>query len=234
MPRYTTAERLKQIMSVKNLKQIDIIRLSKPYCEKYKVKLGRNDLSQYVSGKVSPGQNKLYVLAKSLNVSEAWLMGCDVPMERDIEKKGEFAEPNITEDYTTFPVIGEIAAGYDHIAVENWEGDTADIPNSYLLGYAKKDFFVLRVIGDSMYPLYQNGDKVLILRQNTLNESGDIGAIIYDNEIATLKKIEYVKGENWIRLVPINPTYKPELIEGTRIESCRVLGIPKLLIREID
>lgn len=30
-----------------------------------------------------------------------------------------------------------------------------------------------------MYPLYQDGDKVLILRQSTLNRSGDVGAIVY-------------------------------------------------------
>lgn len=194
-----------------------------------KVGVSEATISRWESGDIANmRRDKIVSLANALEVSPSFIMGGDEATE------SKFATPNITEDYTTFPVIGEIAAGYDHIAAEDWKGDTVDIPNSYLLGHTKKDFFVLRVIGDSMYPLYQNGDKVLILRQNTLNESGDIGAIIYDNEIATLKKIEYVKGENWIRLVPINPTYKPELIEGTRIESCRVLGIPKLLIREID
>ena len=44
--------------------------------------MNKSDISQYVSGKVEPNQDKLYVLAKALNVSEAWLMGYDVPMER--------------------------------------------------------------------------------------------------------------------------------------------------------
>ena len=84
-----------------------------------------------------------------------------------------------------------------------------------------------------MYPLYQEGDIVLILRQETLNASGDIGAILYDGELATLKKVKYVKGEDWMRLVPINPNFPPATIEGEDLERCRVLGIPKLLIREI-
>lgn len=83
MKKYTTSDRLRQIMNDRNLKQIDIINLAKPYCEKYGIKLGRNDLSQYVSGKVEPGQYKLYVLGQALNVNEAWLMGYEVPMERD-------------------------------------------------------------------------------------------------------------------------------------------------------
>lgn len=83
MKKCTTADRLKQIMSERNLKQVDILNLTKPYCEKHKVKLGRNDISQYVSGKVTPRQTKIYILAEALNVSEAWLMGFDVHPERD-------------------------------------------------------------------------------------------------------------------------------------------------------
>lgn len=145
----------------------------------------------------------------------------------------KLVSPDITNDYTTFPVIGEIAAGYDKMAIEEWAGEKIDIPNSYLKGYKKEEFFVLRVKGDSMYPLYHDGDKVLILRKATLNASGDIGAILYNDDCATLKKVEFIKGENWLRLVPINPNVPPTLIEGEQLEHCRIIGIPKLLIRDI-
>lgn len=78
-----TATRIKQIMKERNLRQVDILEKCKPFCKKYEVKLGRNDLSQYVNGKVEPGQEKLTILGMALNVSEAWLMGYDVPMERN-------------------------------------------------------------------------------------------------------------------------------------------------------
>lgn len=55
--------RLKEIMADRNLRQSDILELCKPYCQKYEVKLGRNDLSQYVSGKVEPGQKNSPSLA---------------------------------------------------------------------------------------------------------------------------------------------------------------------------
>ena len=44
--------------------------------------MNKSDISQYVSGKVEPNQDKLFVLSLALNVSEGWLMGYDVPKSR--------------------------------------------------------------------------------------------------------------------------------------------------------
>lgn len=77
-----TSTRIKQAMKASNLKQVDIVEKSKKYSDTTGVKLSKTDLSQYVNGKVKPGQKKLYVLAKILDVSEAWLLGYDVDMER--------------------------------------------------------------------------------------------------------------------------------------------------------
>lgn len=83
----TTSERLNEIMCKQNLKQVDILENAKKYCEKYNIKLTKSDLSQFVSGKVEPGQAKLFILGLTLNVSEAWLMGYDVPPERTTASK---------------------------------------------------------------------------------------------------------------------------------------------------
>ena len=66
MKKVNTSVRLKQIMSERGLKQVDILRMCAPLCEKYGIKLNKNDLSQYVSGKVSPGQDKLTILGQAL------------------------------------------------------------------------------------------------------------------------------------------------------------------------
>lgn len=78
----STSDRLKQIMNERNLKQVDILNLSSPYCTKYNVKMNKSDISQYVSGRVEPSQEKLVILGMALDVSEAWLMGLDVSKER--------------------------------------------------------------------------------------------------------------------------------------------------------
>lgn len=79
----TTASRLKQVMSERNLKQVDVISLSKPHQKELGVKLGKSALSQYINGKSTPDQEKLVLLSKTLGVSEAWLMGYDAPMAND-------------------------------------------------------------------------------------------------------------------------------------------------------
>lgn len=84
MKQHTTADRLKQLMTTRDLKQADILRAVEPFCKKYGVKFGKSILSHYVAGKAEPGQEKLTILGLALNVSEAWLMGYDVPMERSI------------------------------------------------------------------------------------------------------------------------------------------------------
>lgn len=171
---------------------------------------------------------RILKLAEILEIPPQVIMGWD-----DLDP-AKFPPPRITENYTTFPVIGEVAAGYDYPALEDWEGEVIDIPTSHLKGHSKEEFFVLRVKGDSMYPDYQDGDRVLVLRQPTLNYSGQVGVVLYDDELATLKRVEYKKDEDWMRFIAINPAIPPKTIKGEALEHCKVLGIPKLLIRDIN
>ena len=77
----STSSRLKEVMRIKRLRQIDILNAAKPFCLQYGVKLEKNDLSQYVNGKVEPKQEKLTILSLALGVSILWLTGYDVPMD---------------------------------------------------------------------------------------------------------------------------------------------------------
>ncbi|MDU9297357.1 helix-turn-helix domain-containing protein [Staphylococcus pseudintermedius] len=78
-----TGKRLKEIMRERNLKQVDIINLTKKHAMG-NVKVSKTDLSQYINEKTEPGQKKLFILAKALDVNEAWLMGYDVPKEKEV------------------------------------------------------------------------------------------------------------------------------------------------------
>lgn len=107
MNKTTTASRLKQIMDAKGMKQVDVLNAAKPYCDKYGVKLGKNDLSQYCSGKVVPGQEKLTILGLALNVNEAWLMGYDVPSERENTPITERGNERVAEFANLFNLLNE-------------------------------------------------------------------------------------------------------------------------------
>lgn len=216
----TFRDRLEEALANSGLTAADLSRLT-----------GVNEgaISQYRKGAYKASQSTLEKLASALSVSIPWLMGVD-----NNAVSPAYPAPRVTEDFITFPVIGEVAAGYEHIAIEDWSGDTVDIPASYLHGRPVTDYMVLTVTGDSMYPMYIEGDKVLVLKQPTLNRSGEIGLIRYGGENATLKKIEYVQGEDWMKLIPLNPVHPPKTIDGADLEQCAVIGIPKLIIREIE
>lgn len=90
MKTYKTSDRIRALMIEKNWKQVDIIKKSIPFQEKLGIKLGKSALSQYVNGVQSPNQKKLSLLALTFNVSEAWLMGYEVPKEREFKTSTTF------------------------------------------------------------------------------------------------------------------------------------------------
>ena len=83
----TCAERIKKALYIKGMKQSDLCRLTK---------IPKSALSQYISGAFEPKQDRIYLMAQALNVSEAWLMGLDVPMERQV-KKASPTEADLSE-----------------------------------------------------------------------------------------------------------------------------------------
>lgn len=85
-----TAERLKKLMRERDLRQVDILQLTVPIARKYNLDFTKGNLSMYVTGRVLPGQDKLLILAEALDVSEAWLMGYDVPMERTEKRSSDY------------------------------------------------------------------------------------------------------------------------------------------------
>lgn len=81
----TFAERLRQVMKEKGLKQVDVIRLVQSLEEKDRVKLGKSHISQYLSGKTEPRREVIRALSKALEVNPLWFLGEDVPMEMKTE-----------------------------------------------------------------------------------------------------------------------------------------------------
>ena len=68
-------------MDLRGLKQVVVLNLAKPFCSETGEKLNKSDLSQYLSGKVTPGSAKLAILGKVLGVNSLWLSGKSDDME---------------------------------------------------------------------------------------------------------------------------------------------------------
>lgn len=71
-------DRLKVAMKRSNMKAVDL-------CEK--TGIPKSAVSYYLSGKSEPKNDRLYIIAKCLDVSEAWLLGYDVDIARSVEQK---------------------------------------------------------------------------------------------------------------------------------------------------
>ena len=69
--------RIKKALRIKGMKQAELCKLAN---------IPKSSLSQYLSGDFEPKQDRIYLISKALNVSEAWLMGFDVPMERQVKQ----------------------------------------------------------------------------------------------------------------------------------------------------
>ena len=69
----TASERITEGMALRGLKQVDLVE---------RTGISKGALSSYISGRYIPKQNNTFLIAKALDVNEAWLMGADVPMER--------------------------------------------------------------------------------------------------------------------------------------------------------
>lgn len=83
----TTAERLAQYMKIYQMRQVDILEAVAPYSKDFGVKIQKSEISQYLSGKFEPGNDKIYVLSVALGLNPLWLMGYDEPMYKTSEQE---------------------------------------------------------------------------------------------------------------------------------------------------
>ena len=98
-----------------------------------------------------------------------------------------------------------VPAGVPIEAIEDildWE----DIPMDWLRG--GKEYFALKVQGDSMFPKYIEGDTIIV-RKECDCESGQDCIVYVNGYDATLKKV--IKKKDCIILQPLNPAYDPKV-----------------------
>lgn len=206
----TFAERFTEALQKRNKKQSDIVALTG---------IGKSSISTYLTGEYEPKQKNTYKIAKALNVSETWLMGYDVPMERDTN---DIAPATSTSSKGAIVLVyGTIPAGVPIECIENIL-DTEEIPIEMLKG--GKEYFGLRIKGDSMFPEYLDGD-TLILQKVDDCESGDDCVVTINGSDGTFKRV--IKNENGIILQPLNTTYTPLVFTNQQISDLpvKILGV---------
>ena len=202
------SNRLNTAIRLRNIKPIELSE---------KTGIDKSKISSYMSGRYKAKQDGVYLLAQALNVNEAWLMGLDVPMERNLKiESNVFPTSDIPKKV---PVIGKISAGLPFLAVENIEGYEF-APSSHIKeGY---EYFYLRVQGDSMNLRFNEGDIVLVQKQDTL-ENDEIGVILVNGDDATVKKYKSENGLVILEPLSTNPENTVQIYNPKNI-SIKIIG----------
>ena len=112
------------------------------------------------------------------------------------------------------PLLGTIAAGEPIFAEEEHE-TYVDVGGS-----ARADF-ALEVQGESMEPVYKDGDVVYIRSQDDVLD-GQVAAVVVDDS-ATLKRVYHLPVG--VQLMPLNPAFAPMLFTPENSDSVRILGL---------
>ena len=216
----TSTERINQLMKEKRLRQIDVLNLAKPLQEKYNIKFSKSHLSQYVNGKSNPDNEKIFLLSKIFGVTEAWLLGYNVPRYERLEETKINA--SLTPQSLKIPVLGTVAAGIPISAVEEIL-DYEEVPQSWK---NQGEFFGLRIKGDSMKPDINNGDIVIVKQQSTAY-NGDVVIALVNGDDVTCKKFE--KLDNGIMLISNNSEYSPMYFSNEEVITKPVVIIGRVV-----
>ena len=166
-------------------------------------------------------------LASYYNVNPVWLMGYDVPMENTEDMLKKIGAIPLSEIETTkIPVLGKVKAGYNYLAQEN----IIDYIAFNIDGADKENYYALYVIGDSMEPLFDDGDIVIVHKQDDFS-NGDNCVILINGDEATIKKV--YKGTTGIKLQAVNPYYPPRIFTEEEIRDLpvKVIGVVEKSIR---
>ena len=209
----TFAQRLREGLDLRRMKQIELATRSG---------ISKYSISHYLKGDWEGKQDAVYELARALNVSEAWLMGYDVPVERSAPKVSVQLDKKPTippgcmplPKMRRVPLIGAIAGGDPITAIQNREGDV-NAPVDMRCDFA------LKCQGESMIGAGIHDGDVVYIRIQPEVENGEIAAVRIGEE-ATLKRV-YLHND-YIELRPENPAFESIIRRREEMNDVQIEG----------
>lgn len=210
-------ERIKEMRMQKKITQSELAdRLGVPY----------QSIGQWERSVRNPKIETLQKIAEALDVDINWLMHGKTLEQRDQAMKDYVARrfksiETHPDGIIRVPVYGVIPAGIPMSAIEEVL-DYEEMPSGR--DTVGKEFFALKIKGDSMFPNYIDGDVVIFQKQDVC-DSGKDCAVMVNGDDATFKRIE--RKANGVMLKPLNPAYETMFFTNEEIEAkpVRILGV---------
>lgn len=192
--------RLKELREEKGLKQSELAKI---------FNISPSSIGMYETDKREPDDNLKMRFAEFFNVTVEYLMGLDK-----------------TSNKRLLPVLGTVKAGYNYLADEN------------IIGYIEPhmnignpdEYFGLVVKGDSMAPLFDEGDYVVVHRLDDF-ESNKVCIVLINGDEATIKKV--IKTNDGIELHCFNPYYPSRKYTFKEMQDLKIkiIGVVEQQIR---
>lgn len=199
---------------IKTMKEKGITQ--KELCERLGLK--QQAFTNWKNGNNTSYMKYLVQIATVLDVNLDYLLGHDDDLHSFMQRAG--ITPIPVEEQAMRPVIGMASAGSGVLAQEQILGwESVDIK------YNTDEYFYLQISGDSMAPKIDDGDLVLVHRQDEVS-SGDVAVVLvtdHDEEAeGFVKKVE-IDGDS-VTLVSFNPYYPPRVFSGKSIQQLSFVG----------
>jgi len=211
MEKVFRSERLKEARKRKGLSQEKLAEL---------VGVTRSTVAKWEIGDRAPKGDHLIKLSEVLGVSPSYFFEEHQP---EWDKNASFVRGKVIP----IPIYGEAQAG-------SFGGYASPTPEQYfptpdvmLKGLPPERVFWIRVEGDSMRPMFQPGDLVLVADPSwyEVKEGAPVVAVNGDGEL-TVKYYHHDRKNKMIVLEPANPSYKPILIPENKLHESEVLFFP--------
>ena len=177
-------------------------------CEALGVKY--TTFTDWVNAKTYPRIDRIEQLAAYFGIEKSALLEEHLPTG---------AIPYQKRPTQPIPIVGVVSCGIPLLAEDNIEGYYETSLQDITTG---ETYFWLRAKGDSMINVGIHEDDLLLIRQQTDVDSGDIAVVSINGDDATLKRV--IKKENAIILQPENPAYETKIFVGEEIASVHIRG----------
>lgn len=186
------------------------------------VGVGKSTVKKWEDGYISNmRRDKIALLAKVLKMNPVSFITGEF-------KEEDQATPLPQTNVFMRPVYDSISAGFGVIA--------QDVPVDYMPTYitcpSEQDKYIwINVYGDSMSPLIDDGSKILVKKQPSV-DSGQIAAVLVDDEEAVVKKVLY--NDNTVELHSVNPYYPPRVFKNNDVTRVQILGLVKEVSKSLQ
>ncbi|MDS3930604.1 S24 family peptidase [Staphylococcus epidermidis] len=172
------------------------------------VGVGKSTVRKWETGDIeNMKRDKIVKLAKALRVSPSYIMG--------IEEE----QPQIeTLPVKKIPVVSKISAGLPIYSEENLIDYIYFATNKL---NSDKEEFGLKVSGDSMDKIFQNGD-IVVVEKDSIVENGQLGVVMINGYNATVKRIRY-NGDQVILIPESNNTNHYPQVYG-KDDQVKIIG----------